>query len=162
MSHETSVNFTTGYMDCAVDDLSAICEQARIDLARTGVDFDTIVGTGFSGGIVIPMLATLLGKKWVLIRKEGDDSHHGPGRLLGHLGERWLFVDDFVSTGRTYRRVVKKINEASVGHYRGPFRTDHVGAYQYAIRIEHTADHPRFIPYAPETNVYGLQFLEVD
>jgi orotate phosphoribosyltransferase len=103
--------FNTWYMDDAVFRLDEVIDRA-IE-ALEGADFDTIVGTGFSGGIVIPSLALRLGKKFVLIRKETDDSHHGTGRLLGELGERWIFVDDFVSSGRTRRRVIQKIMDAA-------------------------------------------------
>lgn len=106
-----TAKFNTYYMDEALFDLPEVIETAQKRLAR--VDFDTIVGTGFSGGVVIPALALAMGKKFVLIRKETDDSHHGRGKLLGQLGERWIFVDDFVSSGRTRRRVIEKVNEAA-------------------------------------------------
>jgi len=102
--------FVTYYMDSAVFDLKEVIKTAQERLAD--VEFDTMVGTGFSGSIVIPALALAMGKKFVLIRKETDDSHHGKGRLVGQLGARWVFVDDFISTGRTRERVIEKIGEA--------------------------------------------------
>ncbi len=102
--------FRTYYMDTALFDLGRVIETAKERLAD--VEFDTLVGTGFSGGIVIPSLALALGKKFVLIRKETDDSHHGKGQLLGELGERWIFVDDFVSSGTTRKRVIDKVAAA--------------------------------------------------
>lgn len=114
--------FRTYYFDSAIRDLGAVIERARRHLVD--VDFDTIVGTGFSGSIVIPALALSMGKKFVLIRKEGDDSHHGGGRLVGQLGERWIFVDDFVDSGRTRRRVIGKLAG-------GPDPTTMVGQYLY-------------------------------
>jgi len=102
--------FKTYYMDHAVFNLAEVIEAAQENLAD--VDFDTLVGTGFSGSIVIPALALAMGKNFVLIRKETDDSHHGKGRLVGKLGERWIFVDDFVSSGRTRKRVIQKVQEA--------------------------------------------------
>lgn len=118
--------FTTSYMDKALFNLADVIEQAKSDLRN--VEFDTLVGTGFSGGVVIPALALALGKNFVMIRKETDDSHHGKGRLIGSLGRRWIFVDDFVSTGSTQTRGIKKIDEAAMlkGH-----RTDYVGDYLY-------------------------------
>lgn len=103
-------DFPVRYMENAVFNLPDLLDKARRELAD--VDFDTIVGTGFSGGIVIPALALSMGKKFVLIRKDGDDSHHRTGRLVGQLGERWIFVDDFISSGRTRTRVFEKISEA--------------------------------------------------
>ena len=120
--------FRSYYFDQAILDLPHVIKTAR--KALKDVDFDTIVGTGFSGGIVIPALAMSMDKKFVLIRKEDDDSHHGGGKLVGQLGERWIFVDDFVSSGRTRTRVVAKIAEAVADEVR-PITTTFVGQYLY-------------------------------
>jgi orotate phosphoribosyltransferase len=119
--------FTTGYMDQALFDLPEVIETARKTL--DGIDFDTMVGTGFSGGIVIPALALSMGKKFTLIRKETDDSHHGKGRLVGQIGSRWIFVDDFISSGRTRKRVIEKVNDAMAIQLRPATM---VGQYMYS------------------------------
>lgn len=118
--------FLTNYMDSALFNLDKVIRTARRDLAR--VDFDTLVGTGLSGAVVIPALARSMKKDFVLIRKEKDDSHHGSNRLLGRLGTRWIFVDDLVASGRTRDRVMEKVAHACVE--RG-FTTTHVGDYLY-------------------------------
>jgi orotate phosphoribosyltransferase len=125
----STATFKTHYFDNALEDLASVIEQAKIDLAD--VDFDTLVGTGFSGGVVIPALALALGKHYVLIRKDNDDSHHGSGRLIGVLGEKWLFVDDFVSSGATRDRVAEKVLTSA--YYEGQ-PTENVGAYLYCNR----------------------------
>ena len=104
--------FRTNYMDNALDPDGLRDILAKACAALKDIDFDTIVGTGFSGGVVIPALAMALDKNFALIRKESDDSHHGPGKILGHIGQRWIFVDDFISTGGTRRRVLDKVEEA--------------------------------------------------
>jgi orotate phosphoribosyltransferase len=134
-------SFNTWYMDDAVFRLQEVIDRAAEDLMD--VEFDTMVGTGFSGGVVIPALALAMGKKFVLIRKETDDSHHGKGKLLGMLGEKWIFVDDFVSSGKTRHRVVEKVNEAA--HERSA-HTEMVGQYMY---VNHREEGPQF-EYAPD------------
>lgn len=140
--------FRTYYMDDAVFNLESVIEHAKKALAD--VDFDTLVGTGFSGAVVIPSIALAMGKKFVLIRKDNDDSHHGRGRLLGELGERWIFVDDFVSSGRTRRRVIDKI-AAEVKNYRemGYAAPDSkfVGQYMY---VNYSETGPVFEPEGSE------------
>lgn len=103
--------FRTSYMDSAVFNLPNVLEVAQEHLED--VDFDTIVGTGFSGGIVVPSLALAMDKKFVLVRKDNDDSHHKSSKLLGDLGSRWLFVDDFVSSGKSRLRVMNRVREAA-------------------------------------------------
>lgn len=137
--------FSTYYMDNALFGLSNVIETAQKRLA--GVEFDTLVGTGFSGGIVIPSLALAMGKKFVLIRKETDDSHHGKGRLLGELGERWIFVDDFVSSGRTRRRVIEKIQDVRDEWTDHPTRSRMVGQYMY---VNYSELGPQFESFEPD------------
>ncbi len=121
------ITFVTNYMDDAIFQLPDVIDRAKRELAD--LDFDTIVGTGFSGGVVIPALAMALGVNYVLIRKDTDDSHHGAGRMLGTLGKRWLFVDDFTSSGSTRRRVLEKIEDVLDGR---DFDSTYVGDYLYA------------------------------
>ena len=126
MDKDKSPDFPTGYFDRAVRDLPGIIRQAKRELRE--LEFDVIIGTGFSGSVVIPALAMALKKPWCLVRKESDDSHHGGGRLVGNLGERWLFVDDFVSSGHTLKRVWQKVNQAAALHDRD---IEFVGAWLY-------------------------------
>jgi orotate phosphoribosyltransferase len=139
--------FKTYYMDNAVFNLSEVIETAKERLAD--VDFDTLVGTGFSGGIVIPALALAMGKKFVLIRKETDDSHHGRGRLLGEIGEKWIFVDDFVSSGRTRSRVIEKVTDAAEVADQD---TEFVGQYMY---VNYSDEGPQFEPADESKAGYG-------
>lgn len=139
--------FRTFYMDDAVFNLHHVIETAKKALA--GVDFDTMVGTGFSGGIVIPALALALGKKFVLIRKDTDDSHHGRGQLLGECGARWIFVDDFVSSGRTRRRVIERLTDEVAKHSSA---TEYVGQYMY---VNYSDEGPQFESAGYERVGYG-------
>jgi orotate phosphoribosyltransferase-like protein len=91
-----------------------------------------------------------MGKKFVLIRKETDDSHHGKGRLLGQLGERWIFVDDFVASGHTRKRVIEKITEAKTNDgYSESVISTMVGQYMY---VNFSDEGSRFEPFDEDWN----------
>lgn len=132
---DASLEFSTGYMDQAFRDPSQVIEEART--ALRGVKYDTLVGTGMSGAVIVPTLARALRKKFLIVRKDVDlKSSHASLQWLGELGKRWLFVDDFVSTGDTYARVRRAVEKASqhyqsAGYGSEPFETEHVGSYMY-------------------------------
>lgn len=139
LKEDTVSTFKTYYMDNALFDLANVIETAKERLAD--VEFDTLVGTGFSGGVVIPSLALAMGKKFVLIRKETDDSHHGKGRLLGELGARWIFVDDFTASGTTRKRVIEKIGATAQDY---SITTTMVGQYMYCGWNEELNNYGRY------------------
>lgn len=133
-----------GYFNVAVDDMAGVIERAKEELAD--VDFDTFVATGLSGTCVATVLAHAMGKNFLLLRKPDDESTHDGNRAVGQLGARWLFLDDFVSSGATRRRVHEQMEELLRRHgdsviwdeelddYRteSEHRTVYVGDYHYA------------------------------
>src|SRR6266403_6308817 len=80
-------------------------DDIALDMLETvqDVEFDTMVGTGLSGTLVVPTLARAFGTKWAIIRKEA--APHTSVMIEGEIGHKWLFVDDFISSGRTLERV---------------------------------------------------------
>lgn len=95
-----------------------LIEIARGKLA--GIDYDTLVGTGMSGALVVAVLGRALNKFYAVVRKPGDTMNHSGNPIEGKIGNRWLFVDDLVSTGATLARVKAAIREVPsiyVGHY---------------------------------------------
>ncbi len=73
---------------------------AKARSSLKGIKFDTMVSRGLSGALVVPMLARALRKNWLIIRKDNDGSHSSK-KVEGTLGERWMFIDDLVSSGHT-------------------------------------------------------------
>lgn len=64
------------------------------------VEFDTMVTRGLSGAVVVPEMARSMNKRWMVIRKPGENTHDDHP-ALGVLGRRWIFVDDFIASGKT-------------------------------------------------------------
>jgi hypothetical protein len=70
--------------------------------------FDTIVGTGLSGAVIVPHVGRALGINWALARKPGDGTHSS-NKVEGQLGERWIFLDDIICSGATRQRVIEVV-----------------------------------------------------
>lgn len=131
----TAISSTGGsYFATALNDHDAILRDAREVLAD--VDYDTMIGRGLSGALVVPWLAQALGKSWAIVRKDNDGSHSG-SIYEGTIGNRWVFVDDFISSGATLRITAGKVEQAvrTFNEYRSRYDLPHyttlVGAYSY-------------------------------
>jgi hypothetical protein len=104
------------------------------------IEFDTLVGIGLSGTLLLPMLADRLKCNYLALRKDKDGSH-AAGCHQGVLGKKWLFFDDLISTGSTLQKAYKKINKIVDDHNKysydvvskgqEPFKTEFVGAYLF-------------------------------
>ena len=130
----------SGYFERAFGSLDDIADEMR--LALKGIEYDTLVGTGLSGTLVVPTLARTLGTLWAIVRKE--HSPHASGLIEGEIGQNWLFVDDFISSGETRERVRKVIDGLKVydwqSGYERQFMTNFVGTYQYERRAPYAFD----------------------
>jgi hypoxanthine phosphoribosyltransferase len=97
------------------------------EVVGSDVPYDTLVGTGLSGSLVVPRLADVLGCHWLVLRKETDVSHtlkQGEGTL----GAGWLFVDDLIDSGRTYNRCRDVVAEIAKDY---EWTTVHLGSFLY-------------------------------
>jgi hypoxanthine phosphoribosyltransferase len=127
------------YFKSAFDINSDIVRMAELKLK--GVEFDTIVGTGVSGSVVVPLIAGHLGKDYAIVRKER--SPHDSGLVVGNVGHKWIFVDDFVSSGATLTRVKSAMLSLQCGMYvednsawgqtwkEVTYPTEYVGTFEY-------------------------------
>ncbi|NKS98826.1 hypothetical protein GS498_20965 [Rhodococcus hoagii] len=93
------------------------------------VEFDTVVGTGLSGALAAPVVALEFNADLLVIRKVNDSSH-ADRMEEGSLGRRWLFVDDFIETGATFRRVHAHVEEVA-SKYKRPM--EFAGAFLYDV-----------------------------
>ncbi|AGK87542.1 phosphoribosyl transferase [Mycobacterium phage HINdeR] len=93
-----------------------------------GVTFDTFVGTGLSGTLATAAVAKALGKNYFIARKPNDGTHSGNRHGEGKLGQRWLFLDDLIASGRTLGRVWDAVHQTAT---KWNFQTEFVGAVLY-------------------------------
>jgi hypoxanthine phosphoribosyltransferase len=124
------------YMGKAFEDPKLIADKFR-EYVPAGVEFDTMIGTGFSGSLVTPSLARELGVNWAVVRKP-NVSTHGDYMVEGTIGKRWIFVDDFCASGDTFarcrntvRRHVERFGQAELDLGIKAFVTEYVGSFFY-------------------------------
>lgn len=152
-SQSQSLSMRSGYMTSAYNPDNVAAKLADM-LATEDIKPDTLVGTGLSGAVIVPMLARELGIGWLVVRKPNDGSHSSKP-AEGDLGRRWLFVDDFIETGATFERVwtaVQKLCQSRVTrewshqyefYYdrSDPWDTCFVGSYEYQTRVFTSPDY---------------------
>lgn len=151
-----SINVGNYCLDEAFNDPDTLVGKFHQTLRRkgkTGNEFDTLVGTGISGTLVVPILARSMGKDFIITRKPGDSHHHGSAVAEGNWNTsgKWLFVDDGIGTGTTYRRTRKLVNKLAMENGT-PDLFD--GAYLYG----HDAMHPADFWTANDIDRIGLGF----
>ena len=120
------LNIHASYLRKTFDDPQQLADTLHATLYRK-VAYDTLVGSGLSGALVVPAIARILEKNWLIVRKPNDGSH-SHRRAEGSLGQRWLFVDDLVDSGRTWKRVTTTVRDIARDE---SFQTQCVGAYTY-------------------------------
>lgn len=118
------ITLRSSYMHQALHPVDIRATAAK---ALTDVTFDTVVGTGLSGLLPLAVLAEKFGVSYAAVRKPNDSSH-SDGLIEGTLGAKWLFVDDFISSGSTFNRVYETVWQAAEENRH---TTECVGVFQY-------------------------------
>ena len=99
-----------------LDDLDKTVRVTTKDLREHQAEFDSIVVTGMSGVVVGVPTSMRLRKPLVILRKPKDGSHASRRDKhwinVAKLGNRALFLDDFVSGGSTSSRVHSEVKKA--------------------------------------------------
>jgi len=124
-----STRHGVGYLYVALGDPAELVYDAMRNLK--GVEFDTMVGRGLSGALVVPLLARAMSKHFAIVRKPNDGSHSGSS-VEGRLGERWVFVDDLICSGTTFKQTLDQIKRVKP-------RIEFSGMYMYG-----TNENPKF------------------
>lgn len=100
------------YDENDIADLSETVARTILNLDPYRYYFDIIATRGVSGLIVASPVSIALGKKLVVIRKPDEYAHttrHPGMNNTPETEQRWIFLDDFVSSGETRRAVQDEI-----------------------------------------------------
>lgn len=119
------------------------------EVKREPIKFDTLVGTGMSGALIVPNLARILKCNWFIVRKPSEKAHSS-NIGEGTLGQRWLFVDDLIDMGETFNRVAEAIDDLVKRHKqmqwtytfrpREDINVEFAGAHLYNSLITYTPE----------------------
>jgi len=106
-----------------------LIENAETQLYGHKVEFDSMVGIGLSGILVLPLLARHFNVPFFACRK-GEETHHNSELPEGggRIGKRWILIDDAKVTGSTIanvRSIIKTVTD------RFNFDATYVGTYSY-------------------------------
>ena len=111
-------------------------------IASSGVDFDAIAFTGISGAITAPIVAFILHKPLIVVRKQDDHSTHSSMSVEGDCTAlTYIVVDDFFSSGQTLRRIIEEVKKWSGARCVGAIGAKYPDHYNRYVRyIDPTAD----------------------
>lgn len=115
-----------GYLSMILDPKEFEHKLDRAEEALKNVDFDAFAVRGNSGVLFGGALAARMHKGIILVRKPDDRSHSGMSVEGWTAGKKYLFLDDFVSSGATRRDVITAVRDNQFfNHYQ------YVGDYLY-------------------------------
>ncbi len=85
---------------------------SSLDILRKH-EFDTIAVRGISGISVGSILAHALDKSIAIVRKEGTENTHSENQMESSFEvEKYVIVDDFVSSGETLYHIERRMKQA--------------------------------------------------
>jgi adenine/guanine phosphoribosyltransferase-like PRPP-binding protein len=89
-------------------------------LQSSNVEFDAIAFTGVSGSLTAPVIAFLLRKPLIVIRKATDTSKHSPYMVEGDVAaSSFIIVDDFICSGKTRDTIISTLTHWNNAEYKG-------------------------------------------
>lgn len=96
--------------------LKALVRQMlpRVRKLKKALKFNTLAVCGHSGIVIGSIISYRTGIPLLIVRKTGDkcnDSHEINGQIPSKC--KYLIIDDLIDTGRTIRRIIKKIKSAT-------------------------------------------------
>lgn len=136
-----ALRVVTSYLKEAFNTPQELFDQAFDYLADK--DFDTMVGIGLSGSLIVPVLAREFSCDFAIVRKDPTSSHSGSS-VEGVIGDKWIFVDDLVDSGDTFYKVknaIKSVCAPDEWNHPDGHETTFMGTYLYHSRRWYPVDH---------------------
>lgn len=121
----------TSYLRSAFEpDLFKRTVNVMVKVFKT-LDFDAIAFRGMSGSLFAPVIAQKLGKKLVMVRKDGDGNHSGMLTEGWRMTDKVVIIDDLISTGETMNRLIADLNRSRRNTLEGKEGVKLVGVFLY-------------------------------
>jgi hypoxanthine phosphoribosyltransferase len=127
MTAEKALYFKTYSPEAYEQNPDTLIANAETQLLGLDIEFDSMVGIGMSGMLVLPLLARHFDVPFLALRKPGESSHMRYAIAHGTIGKKWILIDDFVETGATVALARSLVTKATEGR----FVTTYQGTYCY-------------------------------
>lgn len=98
------------HMQCLIDTEQLAVRLTLAEEVLRTIAFDTIAFRGMSGAFLGPSLAVRLGKKLILVRKDGDRDHTCYAVEGNERTNRYVIVDEFEYKGNTKRAIIEHVS----------------------------------------------------
>lgn len=76
-------------------------------------EFEAVAFRGISGALIAPSVAQCLKKDIIVVRK--NETRHSGLQVEGPYCERYIIVDDFISSGETIQIIKDSVEKADLG-----------------------------------------------
>lgn len=84
------------------------------------MEFNVVAVSGYSATLAGAMIADRMGKRLVVVRKQGETSHNGHSHSCNILnglvkrGDKAVFIDDTVDSGKTVKYVADVLSSVNI------------------------------------------------
>lgn len=138
-THTPSIR--SDYLDCAMNPFAVNKMLKKAVPFFKKYDFQAFAFRGISGALIAPLLAHKCKKSLIAVRKpKTDETCHACWRVESdEAAQRYIIVDDFISSGRTVTCIITDINEhlnSSAICLGGFFYSDMLKGYEEYIYIK--------------------------
>ncbi len=124
----------------SLEGLKDLTDRTGSELNAHASEFDSIVVRGVSGLLVGSPVALAIDKPLVIVRKPNEDCHDSREIVNAEaLGTRYIFLDDFISSGTTLKACCEAIKDYAQEHKFVP--PSRVASYLYENELA-----PRWVP----------------
>lgn len=105
-------------------------------IKESNIEFDSIAFTGMSGSLIGPIVADMLKKDLILVRKQAENCHSSLFmEMSNEKSKKAIIIDDCIVSGNTIRHIIKNLSRKEIA-LEGIFLYSEEEIYRKDYKIE--------------------------